>query len=283
VFIDGNKLTQYAPPPVGTPILSVQGIVNQATRGYRIMLRNGNDIVVNTPPNVTDAYPVLDNVIKVIFDRDVTNASATTLTNYSLASFGSIDGVVMSGTSAVLVTMTNGLSHGDIEVLTVNGVVGVAAGQAMTTPQSRTFVNGLLTAEEVQRANPDSPWPVRLRTARGSRVRRARSRRAGRHEGLDGRRGGCQVRHRVLHDGRRKAAAVLRIRASGHAHGRPALPSSGAIRVLRRVRSSPSSASRARVPRRCRHRSTSRSAGRPRTPATTRTRSSTASTSRAGW
>ena len=156
VFIDGNKLTQYAPPPVGTPILSVQGIVNQATRGYRIMIRNGNDIIVNTPPNVTDAYPVLDNVIKVIFDRDVTNVSATTLTNYSLASFGSIDGIVMSGTSAVLVTMTNGLSHGDIEVLTVNGVVGVAAGQAMTTPQSRTFVNGLLTAEEVQRANPDS-------------------------------------------------------------------------------------------------------------------------------
>jgi hypothetical protein len=26
----------------------------------------------------------------------------------------------------------------------------------MTTPQSRTFVNGVLTAEEVQRANPDS-------------------------------------------------------------------------------------------------------------------------------
>jgi hypothetical protein len=156
VYIDGNKLTQYAAPPVGTPILSVQGIVNQATRGYRIMLRNGNDIVVNTPPNVTDAYPVLDNVIKVIFDRDVTPASATNLTNYSLASFGSIDGVVMSGTTAAIVTMTNGLSHGDIEVLTVNGVVGVAAGQAMTTPQSRTFVNGLLTAEEVQRANPDS-------------------------------------------------------------------------------------------------------------------------------
>ena len=156
VFIDGNKLTTYAPPPVGTPITSVQGVYNQATRGYRIMLRNGNDIVVNTPPNVTDAYPVQDNVIKVKFDRDVTNASATTLTNYSLASFGSIDAVVMTGPDAALVTMTNGLPHGDIEVITVNGVVGVAAGQAMTTPQSRTFVNGLLTAQEVQAANPDS-------------------------------------------------------------------------------------------------------------------------------
>jgi hypothetical protein len=156
VFIDGNKLTQYPPPAVGTPIISVQGILNQTSRGYRIMLRNGNDIVVNTPPNVTDAYPVQDNVIKVKFDRDVTNASATNLTNYSLASFGSIDAVVMQGTDAALVTVTNGLGHGEIEVITVNGVVGVAAGQAMTTPQSRTFVNGLLTAEEVQRANADS-------------------------------------------------------------------------------------------------------------------------------
>lgn len=156
VFIDGNKLTTYAPPPVGTPIASVQGILNQTSRGYRIMLRNGNDIIVNTPPNVIDAYPITDNVIRVMFDRDVTVASATNTSNYSLASFGSIDGVAMNGTSAVNVTITNGLAHGDIEVVTVNGVTGLAAGQTMTTPQSRTFVNGLLTAEEVQRANPDS-------------------------------------------------------------------------------------------------------------------------------
>ncbi len=156
VFIDGNKLTAYAPPPVGTPVLSVQGIVNQATRGYRIMLRSGNDIVVNTPPNVTDAYPVQDNVLKVKFDRNVTNASATNAANYSLASFGSIDAVSASGTDGALLTITNGLAHGDIEVLTVNGVVGVAAGLPMTTPQSRTFVNGILTAVEVQWADPDS-------------------------------------------------------------------------------------------------------------------------------
>ncbi len=156
VFIDANKLTTYAPPPVGTPISSVQGILNQNARGYRIMLRSGNDIVVNTPPNMTDAYPVTDNIIKVKFDRDVTAGSATTLTNYSLASFGSIDAAVMQGTDAVLVTITNGLLHGDLETITVNGVTGVVAGQTMTTPQSSTFVNGILTAEEVQRANPDS-------------------------------------------------------------------------------------------------------------------------------
>jgi hypothetical protein len=156
VFIDGNKLTTYAPPAVGTPVLSAQGILNQANRGYRIMLRNGNDIVVNTPPNVADAYPVTDNVIKVKFDRDVTAASATNATNYSLASFGTIDNVVTSGNDAVLVTVTNGLAHGDIEVITVNGVTGQAAGQTMTTPQSRTFINGILTAAEIQTADPDS-------------------------------------------------------------------------------------------------------------------------------
>jgi hypothetical protein len=156
VFVDGNKLTTYPPPSVGTPILSVQGILNQANRGYRIMIRSGNDVVANTPPNVIDAYPVQDNVIKVKFDRDVTAASATTLTNYSLASFGSVDGVVTSGADAVLVTITNGLGHGDLESITVNGVTGQAAGQTMTTPQSRTFYNGILTAEEIQRANTDS-------------------------------------------------------------------------------------------------------------------------------
>jgi flagellar hook capping protein FlgD len=157
VFIDGNKLTTFAPPAVGTPIFSVQGIGNQfSTAGYRIMLRDGNDIVSNTPPNVADAFPLTDNTIKVVFDRNVTTASATTLTNYSLASFGSVDAASMIGQTAVQLTITNGLNHGDLETVTVNGVTGLAAGQTMTTPQSRTFINGLLTTEEVQRANPDS-------------------------------------------------------------------------------------------------------------------------------
>ena len=160
VFIQGNKLTVFAPPPVGTNIFSVQGIGNQfsvsAGNAYAIMLRDGNDIVLNTPPNVTDAYPLTDNTILVKFDRNVTTASATTLTNYSLASFGSVNTAVMNDQSSVVLNITNGLSHGDLETVTVNGVVGLAAGQAMTTPQSRTFVNGVLTAGEIQQANPDS-------------------------------------------------------------------------------------------------------------------------------
>src|ERR1041385_490804 len=156
VYVDGTKLTTFAPPAVGTSIFSVQGIGNQATRGYRIMLRDGNDIVANTPPDATDAYPLDDTHIKVVYDRDVTTASATNTSHYTLASFGSITAAAMITQSTVLLTINNGLSHGDLETVTVNGITGLAAGQTMTTPESRTFVNGLLTAEEVQRANPDS-------------------------------------------------------------------------------------------------------------------------------
>ncbi len=156
VYVDGTKLTTFAPPAVGTSIFSIQGIGNQATRGYRIMLRDGNDIVSNTPPDLTDAYPITDNTILVKFDRDVTTASGTNTSNYSLASFGSVNSASMVTQSSVLLTINNGLSHGDLETVTVNGVTGLAAGQTMTTPESRSFVNGVLTAREVQIADPDS-------------------------------------------------------------------------------------------------------------------------------
>ncbi len=156
VFIDGSKLTTFAPPAVGTPIASIQGIMNQATRGYRIMLRDGNDIVSNTPPNVTDGYPVTDTKIRVKFDRNVTSITATNPLNYSLGSGGSIGTITMFGLDAVEVDIVNGLLHGDIETITINNVAGSAALLPMTLAQTRTFVNGILTAEEVERPNPDS-------------------------------------------------------------------------------------------------------------------------------
>lgn len=156
VFIDGNTLATYAAPALGTPVTFVQGILNQRTRGYRIQLRDGNDILAATPPNVIDAYPVADNIIRVVFDRDVTAATATDINNYSLASFGSVDAAVMAGTGAADITVTNGLPHGVNETVTVNGVAGLANSIAMTSGQSRTFINGVLSCAEIQAANPDS-------------------------------------------------------------------------------------------------------------------------------
>jgi len=156
LFIDGNTLTTFAPPAIGTTVDMVQGIYNQRARGYRIQIRDGNDIVLATPPNVVDAYPVSDNQIRVTFDRNITAATGGDENNYSLASFGSIDDATMDGTQAVIVTVTNGLNDGDSETITISGIAGQANGLVMSSPQSRTFINGVLSCAQVEAADQDS-------------------------------------------------------------------------------------------------------------------------------
>lgn len=156
VNIDGNTLATYVPPANGTTVDLVRGIYEERGRGYRIQIRDGNDIQLHTPPNASDAYPTTDSQIRVEFDRDVTPATATDVGNYTLASFGSVDAAVMDGSSAVLLNITNGLPHGANETVTVTGVVSTASGLPITSPQSRTFINGVLTCAEVQAPNPDS-------------------------------------------------------------------------------------------------------------------------------
>ncbi len=155
VFIDCGKLTTILPPAVGTVLSSVTGIGNKASRGFRIMPRNAADIVDAQPPAVTDGYAIADNQYRIVFDRSVTTASATNSANYSLASLGIVNAAVMDGSSAVILTVSGtGLSHGDPETVTVNGVVGLVDGVAMTTPASVTFFFGVLTIAEIQAPDP---------------------------------------------------------------------------------------------------------------------------------
>jgi hypothetical protein len=157
VFVNGFSLTTYGSPEVGTVVSQVQGIYEHRTSSnYAIWLRSGNDITVETPPNVNDAYSIADNQIRVTFDRDVTSASATNTANYSLASLGSVDAAAMDGTQAVLLNITNGLPHGATESVTANNIVGSANGLQMTSPQSKTFINGVMSIREVSAPNPDS-------------------------------------------------------------------------------------------------------------------------------
>jgi hypothetical protein len=157
VFIDLGKLTNIIPPPVGTVIQSIQGIGNKATRGFRIMPRDADDIVDSTPPNLGDAFPLDDTHYRVVYDRSVTSATATNTSNYTLGSFGSVDAAVMDGTSAAVLTVSGtGLSHGQTEQVQVNGITGVGNGQTMSTPQSRTFLAGLLSVGEMSQPNPDT-------------------------------------------------------------------------------------------------------------------------------
>jgi hypothetical protein len=145
--------------PNGTLINFVQGIYENGggTFTYELLPRDANDISIASPPNVSDAYPLDDTHIRVLFDKALDVPTATDVSNYSLGSFGSVDSAVMDGTQNVIIAITNGLSHGDLETVTVNGVKNTQTPQdIMTTPQTRTFVNGVLSVAEVSAPNPDS-------------------------------------------------------------------------------------------------------------------------------
>ncbi len=156
MFVDGNTLSQpqYTPPSVGTLVDAVQGIYNQRSRGYRIQIRDGNDIVVATPPNLVDAFPVHDDTILVTFDRAITQSSIENTANYSLASFGTVVSATQVTPNTVVLDISNGLADGDNETVTVNGVVGAANGLAMTSPQNRAFFNGVMPISLIQAPDP---------------------------------------------------------------------------------------------------------------------------------
>lgn len=160
VLVDGATLFSYAPPSVGSPVTLVQGILEQrlsGTTAYRIQLRDGNDIVTNTPPGLNDAYNITENEIRVVYDRNVTPATATDVNNYTLGSFGNVDSAVMDGSSNVILTVSGGASHGqETEAVTVANVVGLANGVAMTSPVTRNFVFGVLSCAEMTAPDPDT-------------------------------------------------------------------------------------------------------------------------------
>lgn len=157
VFIDYAKFTNIVPPVVGTIINSIQGVGNKATRGFRIMPRNGDDINDNVPPNITDAYAIADNKYRVVYDRSVTAGTTTNTGNYTLGSFGNVDAAVTDGPFAAILTVSGtGLLHGQSESVQVNGITGVENGQTMSSPQSRSFLFGALTCGEMSQPNPDT-------------------------------------------------------------------------------------------------------------------------------
>ena len=157
VYIDYAKLTTLVPPALGTYLTSISGIVNSASRGWRIMPRDAKDVVDVVPPGVSDAYAVTDNQYRIVFDRDVTPATATHLANYTLASFGTVDAATMDGTFAVLLDVSStGLAHGQLETVKVNGITGTDNGITMTTAVEMPFLAGVLSCGEMSAPNPDS-------------------------------------------------------------------------------------------------------------------------------
>lgn len=152
--VDGFSLTNLAALPVGTVIDSVQGIMTQVVisgvPSYRILMRGAEDRFVAAPPNVTDAYPVEDNLIRITFDLDLDEASAEDVANYSLVSSGTINSATLLGGSGkvVILDVTNGLTDGDPETVTITGVKS-SSGVAMPAAQNRSFANGVMRLSRV--------------------------------------------------------------------------------------------------------------------------------------
>ncbi len=146
-------------PPLNTTLSYVQGIVSQSAAGYAIKMRDDNDWYPSVnPPVVADAYAIKDDSVRVVFDKQVTQASAEDASNYSLATFGA---TVNSATlepngSCVMLNITNGLGHGVKETVNVSGVVAVVNGKAMVGIMSRTFWNGLTPIADIQAPDPAS-------------------------------------------------------------------------------------------------------------------------------
>ncbi len=160
VFVDGNTLASpsISPPPVNALVDSVQGIYNQRTRGYRIQLRDGQDLFDSSPPSLQDAYAISADSVRVVFDRNLTLASAQTLGNYTLSStLGPPTAAVRQvAKNIVHLRISNFLSPCDPEGLTVNNVVNESNNQAMTSAQTRNFFNGICPITAIQAPDPDS-------------------------------------------------------------------------------------------------------------------------------
>jgi hypothetical protein len=154
IAVDGFSLTNVAALAVGAPIDSVQGVLSTSLisgiTSYRILLRNNDDLFAAAPPNVIDAYCIQEGVVRVIFDRAVTAASAEDVANYSLQTF---TGTVLSASlepagKSVLVEIDGAANHGDAETITVSGVFSTS-NIVMTGAQPRTFINGVLSCAEI--------------------------------------------------------------------------------------------------------------------------------------
>ncbi len=156
VYIDGNTLSDpsFAPPPLQTLVTAVQGLYDQRTQGYRIQIRDANDIDVAAPPNLVDAWPVADDTLRLIFDRAVTQETVEATDNYSLASFGTVVSATQVAPNVAHLKISNGLSDGDNESVTANGIVSTSSGLAMPAPQTRNFFNGVMSVSLIQAPDP---------------------------------------------------------------------------------------------------------------------------------
>jgi hypothetical protein len=155
LFIDGSTLsfTAVSPLATGAFIDSVQGIYDQRTRGYRIQLRDSNDLFDSSPPSMVDAYFIAQDSIRCIFDRPVTAASGNNPNNFTIAStLGPPNSATrqLTNNRFVHLKVTTGLSPGDPQGVTANGLVNQQNGQLQTVADTQNLFDGIVPIPTAQ-------------------------------------------------------------------------------------------------------------------------------------
>ncbi len=185
VLVDGLTLAGgYTPPTVGTVIEGIQGIPNRRTssgvNSWRVQLRDGNDVIVAAPPNLARAYSIENDVIRVVFDRNVDVATAQNPANYTIedTNLGGTTTVVNSATVEggsgrfVRLNLTSDIPVGRVSIDVRASGIGSAACPTclMGSQASPAFAFGVIPISTIQAADPSAygngqavGWPVTLR------------------------------------------------------------------------------------------------------------------------
>lgn len=169
ILVDGYTLpiTNIGAPALGETVEWVQGILRRATNGgvdcWMISLRDVNDKQDATAPNLSEAYPIADNKLRLVFDKNVDVPSAETASNYTLGSAimeSTVDDAEVVGGSGNVVdlTITDMLPRKSLEsIMSENIYSATCVTPTCASPQqSLDFILGVLTCAEVQAPQPDS-------------------------------------------------------------------------------------------------------------------------------
>lgn len=152
VMVDGFTLFLFGTPPLNTAISFVQGILNQNTgagvNSYRIQLRDANDISSDAPPNLVEAYPLENNKLRLLFDKNLDLTTAQDESNYSLASGldgSTVDNATLVGGAGTTVELdiTSVLNPGENESITAQDIGTASCPLCVSPQQTLDFVQGI--------------------------------------------------------------------------------------------------------------------------------------------
>ena len=167
ILVDGYTLTaaNIGAPTLGQRVDWVRGILRRATNNgvdcWLITLRDGNDQQVLASPNLSEAFPIAENKVRLYFDKNVDVTTAQNTANYQLDSWNSgstVDNATVVGGvgSVVDLTITDALAHAQLEGITTQNITSVVCPACLSPQQSLSFVLGVLSCAEVQAPLADS-------------------------------------------------------------------------------------------------------------------------------